>query len=117
MKYFIDENNFKVALFHVNPTIKKDTVYGYDLSGECHHLPASEVLDDGEEDFVMVSIPVKFPKGFVPPEVFDKKRCVLCPFHFFDEDEEDCCLADDGHHCPIKNTFMETDCGGIKPEK
>ena len=107
MKYFIDENNCKVALFHVNPTIKKDTVYGYDLSGECHHLPSSEVLDDGEEDFVMVSIPVKFPKGFMPPEVFDKKRCVLCPFHITVDLKEKCCLLDEDEdpYCPIKKGF------------
>ena len=107
MKYFIDENNRKVALFNVNPTIKKEIVYGYDLFGKCYHLPACEVLDDGEEEFAYVSIPVKFPKGFVPPEIFGEKRCVLCPFHFSAEGEENCCLLDAGEapYCPIKKEF------------
>ena len=107
MKYFIDENNCKVALFNVTPTIKKDAVYGYDLSGECHRLPACEVFDDGEQDYVYVSIPVKFPKGFVPPETFDKKRCTLCPFHFSDDGEDNCCLTD--IYCPIKRAFPKNE--------
>ena len=107
MKYFLDGHDRKVALFNVNPTVKQGIVYGYDLFGRCHHLAAFEVLDDGEEEFVYTSVPIKFPKGFVPPEIFGEKRCVLCPFHITVDLKEKCCLLDEDEdpYCPIKKGF------------
>ena len=108
MKYFIDDSR-KVALFDVNPTIDKKTAWGFDANGEEYRLPISAIFEDDEEDFFEISIPIRFPKGFVPPMERDKKRCRMCPFyvHFDEYDDWECMKLnrDADYHCPISEYF------------
>ena len=110
MKYFIDKDNCKVGLFDVCPTIKDNLWMGRDLKGHLHYLSQSEIFEDGEDSFVEISIPLEFPKGFIPPVCFDKNGCYLCPFYNWNDDYG----ADCGHQhyekehgCPIRKHLIK----------
>lgn len=106
MKYFIDGENKKVRLFEVTPTIRRDKLMGHDINGELHYVPESDLFDDGkDDDYVTVTIPLKFPKGFVPPVRFDATRCKWCPF-LCDDDANYFCRFENDDCCPIRGCFL-----------
>ena len=107
MKYFVDNENKKVRLFEVCPTIDRNKLMGHGINGELHYVSKSELVDDGkDDDYVTVAIPLKFPVGFVPPAQFDEERCHWCPFRC-DDDAGYFCHFEDSDGCPIKKYFTE----------
>lgn len=109
MKYFINDDGNKVMLAWVTPSVGGKHAICWDLDGnEYHAIPMSDILDDGEADSVVVSIPIEFPKGYVPPQKFDENRCMWCPFMCVEEGFGSYCdhkdyEKEDG--CPIRKLF------------
>ena len=109
MKYFIDNENRKVRIAWVGPTMNDENVVCWDLDGKEYGLLKSEILDDGERDFVEVSIPIEFPNGFVPPILFDNGRCMWCPFYCVEENIDNYCnhkYYKKQNGCPIRKYFL-----------
>ena len=108
MKYFIDSENRKVKLGWVTPSIDGEETLCWDIDGNELILQMSEILDDGEQDFIEVSIPIEFPNGFVPSEIFDNNRCMWCPFYCVEENVENYCSHKhykEQNSCPIRKYF------------
>ena len=111
MKYFVDDEKKKVSLAWVTPCVSDpNTADCWDINGNEYMVPLSDILDDGEESFVEVAIPIEFPKGFVPSETFDEDRCMWCPFYFVEE--EIGCYCVHKHYekestCPIRKHFVK----------
>ena len=108
MKHFIDNENCKVRLAWVTPSFFTENIICLGVDGNEYEIPKGEILDDGEPDYVEISIPIEFPNGFVPPETFDDNRCMWCPFYCVEEDVENYCSHK--HYkqencCPIKKCF------------
>lgn len=102
MKYYIDSNNRKVRLYSHMITLDGKYAIGYDVYCKEHKFPLSKLKEDDEPAFVEVSIPVEFPKEFVPPEQFDKNCCMWCPFFCVDEET--------GYYCSHPNYKQEVAC-------
>ena len=108
MKYFINKDNKKVGLAHITNSIFGDYALCWDLDGNEYALDLNNILDDGTPDFIEVSIPVKFPAGFVPTDEFDVKHCMWCPFYCAEEGVANYCGHKDyktENRCPIKEFF------------
>ena len=110
MKYFIDSENNKVELYSVATTVDGKNAICYDVNGKEYNLPLCAILDDDEEDFVAVPIPIEFPKTFVPSAKFDEDRCIWCPFYSVEEGIG--CYCDHKYYekengCPIRKYFVE----------
>ena len=110
MKYFIDSEKGKVSLALVSPAITDETLaHCWDIDGNEYMIPKSDILEDGEDPFVEVSIPIEFPKGFVPLEKFHEDHCMWCPFYFVEEEIGCYCSHKDYNKestCPIRKHFV-----------
>ena len=110
MKYFTNEEGCKVMLAWVTPSVFGDYAICWGLDGKEYSIPIGDVLDDGEEDSIVVSIPIEFPKGYVPPQKFDSDRCMWCPFMCVEQGVDSYC--DHQHYekenaCPIRKHFVK----------
>lgn len=56
---------------------------------------------------VQIVIDVEFPDGFKPPEAYDIRRCIGCPFDSASDMDDWCVIADGDERCPIKHFFTE----------
>ena len=108
MKYFLDEEKRKVKIVWVSPTAVDGRTLCWDIYGNELSIKTEEIFDDGEENFVEVSIPIEVPNGFVPPEKFHENRCMWCPFYYVDDCVGSYCghkLYEKQSSCPIRKCF------------
>lgn len=108
MKYFIDNDNRKVGICWCVPSALGEVAHCWDANGKEYDIPLNEILEDDEPDFVEVSLPIEFPKEFVPGVKFDDDRCMWCPFFCVEENVG--CYCDHKHYdeesgCPIRKHF------------
>lgn len=110
MKYFIDNENRKVTLAWATPLLDGKHANCLDMDGKEYTLLKSEILDDGTENFIEVSIPIEFPNGFVPPVLFDNGRCMWCPFYCVEPGVDNYCshkYYKRKNGCPIRKHFIK----------
>ena len=111
MKYFIDSEKGKISLAWVAPsTGDEDIAHCWDINGNELMIPKSNIFDDGEDSFVEVSIPIEFPRGFIPFEKFHEDHCMWCPFYFVEEEIGCYCIHkyyDKETGCPIRKYFLK----------
>ena len=88
------------------PTTDGEHALCWDLEGKEYRIPMGDVLDDGKEDSVVVTIPIEFPKGYMPPITFDSDRCMWCPFM--------CTEEAFGSYCDHKDYSVEKRCPVLK---
>ena len=110
MRYFIDKDGGKVGLYSVMTCLDCENAVCIDAKGKEYHLPISSILEDDEPEFAEVSVPLEFPKEFVPSEKFDEDQCIWCPFYCVDEGIG--CYCSHKYYenltgCPIRKYFIK----------